>query len=205
MAISNTSITQRGASHSSLQPFAKALLQLIGWQVEGTLPDVPKFVLIVYPHTSNWDLPIGLLCAHALGLLSGWRYGYMAKDSIFRGPSGPFFRWLGAIPINRRSATNVVDQMVAVFDHYETLMVAITPEGTRSKTPHWKSGFYHIALGAKVPIVLAFLDYKRRVGGLGPMFTPGGDINADLDLIRQFYGGVAAKFPHKAGEIRLRE
>ena len=200
-------IATRGGQRrrSPLKPIADFMLKLIGWKIEGVLPDVSKFVIIVAPHTSNWDLPIGYIVAHALELLSTWRYGFMAKDSAFKWPLGILIRWMGGIPIDRSSPQNIVEQMIAAFNHYDHLMLAITPEGTRIKTSYWKSGFYHIAMGAKVPIVLAFLDYKRHVVGLGPMFTPSGDINADMELIRQFYGGVTAKFPHKAGEIRLRE
>jgi 1-acyl-sn-glycerol-3-phosphate acyltransferase len=178
---------------------------LVGWSVEGDLPDVPQFVLVVAPHTSNWDVPVGLLCAYALGLLFPWPYGVMVKAPVFRWPLvGPLMRWLGGIPIDRSAPNNVVDQMADAFQQHERLMLAITPEGTRKKTPYWKSGFYHIALKARVPIVLAYLDYARRVGGLGPTIWPSGDADADLELIRDFYAGVTAKFPDQVGEISFK-
>jgi len=184
---------------------ARGLLRLIGWQIEGDLPDAPKFVLIVFPHTSNWDVPIGLICGHALGLLSGWPYGYMVKDSAIRWPViGRVLRALGGIPINRRSANHLVEQIAAILRQSDRLMLAITPEGTRKKTAYWKTGFYHIAREAQVPIVLAFLDYARKVGGIGPTILPSGDIETDFEIIRQFYAGVTAKFPHEVGEVRIK-
>ena len=114
------------------------------------------------------NLPIGLTCAYAMGL-TRWPYGYMMKSSAARWPIlGRFMRAVGSIPIDRNGARNMVEQMTAVFQQHTRLMLAITPEGTRSKTAYWKSGFYHIAKAAGVPIVLAFLDYERRVVGLGP-------------------------------------
>ncbi|MBM4425368.1 MAG: acyltransferase [Chloroflexi bacterium] len=199
-------IATRGGKRktSPLKPIADFLLRLIRWKVEGDLPDVEKFVLVVAPHTSNWDLPIGFICAHALELLSKWRYGFMAKDAVFKWPLGILIRWMGGIPINRRSPQNVVQQMVSAFEHYDHLMLVITPEGTRGITQYWKSGFYHIAAQAKAPMVLAFLDYKRKVGGLGPIIFPSGDMEADIDIIRKFYASVTAKFPEQFGEIRFK-
>jgi 1-acyl-sn-glycerol-3-phosphate acyltransferase len=194
-----------GNGQPPVQQVARFLLPLVGWSVEGDLPDVPQFVLVVAPHTSNWDVPVGLLCAYALGLLFPWPYGVMVKAPVFRWPlAGPLMRWLGGIPIDRSAPNNVVDQMADAFQQHERLMLAITPEGTRKKTPYWKSGFYHIALKARVPIVLAYLDYARRVGGLGPTIWPSGDADADLELIRDFYAGVTAKFPHQFGEVRFK-
>lgn len=188
-----------------LQWLSKLLLPLIGWRVEGRLPAAPKFVLIVYPHTSNWDVPIGFLCAHALGLLAEFPYAFMVKDSALRWPLiGPFLRRLGGIGINRSASFNAVDQMAAVFRQRERLMLAITPEGTRRKTPYWKSGFYHIARQAQVPIVLGYLDYKRRAGGLGPSLMPTGDVEADLEFIRHFYARVSGLYPEQAGEIQFK-
>ena len=194
-----------GNGQPPVQQAARFLLPLVGWSVEGDLPDVPQFVLVVAPHTSNWDVPVGLLCAYALGLLFPWPYGVMVKAPVFRWPLvGPLMRWLGGIPIDRSAPNNVVDQMADAFQQHERLMLAITPEGTRKKTAYWKSGFYHIALKARVPIVLAYLDYARRVGGLGPTIWPSGDADADLELIRDFYAGVTAKFPHQFGEVRFK-
>jgi len=188
-----------------MQRFGQFLARLISWQVEGDLPAAPKLVVIVYPHTSNWDLPIGLICGYGLGLLSGWPYGFMVKDSALRWPVlGRLLRAIGGIGINRRAAGSVVDEMAAVFAQRERLLLAITPEGTRKKTGHWKTGFYYIALKAQVPIGLAYLDYARRACGVGPLIQPSGDIEADFELMRQFYASVTPKFPHEAGRIEIR-
>lgn len=188
-----------------LQRLAHLILPLIGWRVEGRLPEADKFILIVYPHTSNWDLPVGLVCAHALGLLAQWPYGFMVKDAALKWPViGQLIRRLGGIGIDRSSNSNAVDQMVAVFEKSERLFLAITPEGTRKRTDHWKSGFYHIARKANLPIVLAYLDFKRRAGGLGPALIPTGDIEADLQRMREFYARVTPLYPEKASDIRFR-
>lgn len=187
------------------QHVARFLVRLIGWRVEGALPEVPRFVLVVAHHTSSWDVPVGLLCAYALGLLFPWPYGFMVKAPVFRWPLvGPLMRWLGGLPIDRSAPNNVVEQMVEAFGRHERLMLAITPEGTRQRRGYWKSGFYYIALGARVPIVLAYLDYARKAGGLGPIFWPTGDVEADLQVIRDFYAGVTALYPDQVGEVRFK-
>jgi len=193
-----------GYKYASPQRFANFLLPLIGWKVESYLPDVRQCVLIVAPHTSNWDLPIGLVCAHALGLFERWQVAYMAKHTLFRGPLGLFMSLTGGIPINRTAAHSVVDQMADAFRTHDRLMLAITPEGTRKRTGYWKSGFYYIAMKTGAPIVPAFLDYGRRVGGLGSPLMPSGDIDADLALLRQFFSKITAKFPHQVGEVQFK-
>lgn len=197
--------TKGGQQRSSpLKPVADALLKLFGWRIEGALPTVEKFVMIVAPHTSAWDLPIGFTCAHSFELLTQWQYGFMAKDTLFRGPLGVLLRWMGGIPINRRSQTGVVEQMIQAFEHYKSLMLVITPEGTRGESAFWKSGFYRIAMGAKVPIVPASLDYKLKLGKIGTGFMPTGNVEADLDILREFYAGVVALFPDQVGQIKFR-
>jgi 1-acyl-sn-glycerol-3-phosphate acyltransferase len=128
---------------------------------------------------------------------------FMGKDSLFRGPLGPLMRSLGGIPVNRRERTNLVDLMAAKFEEYDGLIVGIAPEGTRRKTSHWKSGFYYIALKAHVPIMMAYLDYGNKVIGVGPGFTPSGNIHADFEIIREFYAGIKGKVPKNQGEIVL--
>ncbi len=198
-------ISTLGYGSTILQRLGQFLLRLIGWRVDAHLPPDSKLVLIVAPHTSNWDLPIGLISAFAIGLMRNWQIGFMAKDSAVRWPViGQIIRWFGAIPINRHSANNIVDQMVASFKQYDRLLLAITPEGTRKKMPYWKSGFYQIALKAQVPIALAYLDYRRKVAGVGPTMILSGNVEADLEAIRQFYSSVIAKFPHHVGEIKFK-
>lgn len=184
---------------------ARLLVRAIGWKLEGELPPCRKFVVILYPHTSNWDLPIGVLCATGLGLFS-FEYGFMVKDSVVKAPIlGPLIRWLGGIPVDRSATFNAVEQMAARFAERESMMLAITPEGTRKFRPYWKSGFYHIALAAKVPILCTYLDYGRKVGGLGPLLMPTGDVEADLDVLRKFYAPIRACHPKDAATIQFRQ
>jgi 1-acyl-sn-glycerol-3-phosphate acyltransferase len=183
------------------QRLAHFILRLIGWRTHVIRPHSSKYVLIGAPHTSNWDFGLMLLLMAADQL----PIRFMGKDSLFRGPLGPLMRSLGGIPVNRRERTNLVDQVVAKFEEYDDLIIGIAPEGTRSKTKHWKTGFYYIALKAKVPIAMAYLDYGNKIIGVGPNFTPSGDLNADFEIIRDFYSGVVGKNPKRQGKIILAE
>lgn len=183
------------------QQLAHFILRLIGWRTHVIRPHSSKYVLIGAPHTSNWDFGIMLLLMAADQI----PIRFMGKDSLFRGPLGPLMRSLGGIPVNRRERTNLVDQIVAKFEEYDDLIIGIAPEGTRSKTNHWKTGFYYIALKAKVPIAMAYLDYGNKIIGVGPNFMPSGDLNADFEIIRDFYSGVVGKNPKKQGKIILAE
>ncbi|MCP5169585.1 MAG: lysophospholipid acyltransferase family protein [Hahellaceae bacterium] len=164
-------------------------LKLAGWKLQGKPPSEPKYVLIAVPHTTNWDFPITLAMAFVLDFEIYW----MGKDSLFKGMAGPVMRWLGGIPIDRSKNNNVVDQMILQFKTHEHLVVTVPPEGTRSEVDKWKTGFYHIAYGAGVPIAQGFLDYKRKVGGFGPTFYPTGDIEKDIAEIQAFYKGISGK------------
>ena len=179
---------------------ANVVLKLFGWRAEGSLADQPMCVLVVAPHTSNWDFLIMLLLAVALRLKVTW----MGKHTLFRWPLGGIMRRLGGLPIDRGARHNMVQQAVSWFRRHDQMLLAILPEGTRKRTPYWRSGFYHIALGAHVPIALAFADYRRKVGGIGGMIMPSGDIDADMALIRDFYSGIVGKRPDQFGEIRLK-
>jgi 1-acyl-sn-glycerol-3-phosphate acyltransferase len=170
-------------------------LKAAGWRIEGPAP-AKKCVLIAAPHTSNWDFPLMLAAAFVFRLEVFW----MGKDALFRRPiAAGLMKWLGGIPIDRSRTNNVVDQMVDIFDRSDGLIVVIPPEGTRSKVTRWKTGFYYIALGAKVPIATGFLDFKRKVAGFGPQFDVTGDIENDLRDMQEFYSTVTAKFPDKSG------
>jgi 1-acyl-sn-glycerol-3-phosphate acyltransferase len=178
---------------------ARLLVKLIGWRMVGQPLAAPKYLIVFAPHTSNWDLPIGYVIARAFKLDASW----IGKHLLFRPPLGVLFRWMGGIPVDRRSRNNAVDQVIQAFNEREHLALAITPEGTRKKTPHWKTGFYYIALGARVPIQLAFLDYRRKIGGFGPTIMPSGDIDADLSIMRDFFSGISGKYPDQAGDIQI--
>ncbi len=170
-----------------------ALLKVLGWRTEGAAPDAPKYVVIAAPHTTNWDLPLGLLLAFPFRIRANW----MGKDSLFRGPFGALFKWLGGVPIDRSKPHGVVAQMVEAFREHDKFVLIIAPEGTRKSVLYWRSGFYHIARGANVPIVLGFIDYARKAGGVGPIITPSGDIEADMEQIRAFYVNVTGKHDRK--------
>jgi 1-acyl-sn-glycerol-3-phosphate acyltransferase len=177
--------------NSLLRGLSIAILRSTGWKVEGSLPaHAAKSVLIAAPHTSNWDLPYTLMIAFALRLRVYW----MGKQSLFRTPFGGLMRWLGGIPVNRGQAGNLVALSAqAMRDADDPMQLIIPPEGTRGKTRHWKTGFYFIAQQAGVPIMLAFVDYGRKVGGLGPAFEPTGDIEQDMVRIKAFYAPIQGK------------
>ncbi len=160
-------------------------LTLTGWTIEGTLPPAAaKSVFIAAPHTSNWDLPYTLMVAFSLRLNIYW----MGKESIFRPPFRGVMMWLGGILVNRETSTNLVAASIAAIKAAAPpLQLVVPPEATRSKTRSWKTGFYYIAAGAGVPIVLAYMDYANKRSGLGPIFVPSGDIERDMEAIKAFY------------------
>lgn len=169
--------------------FFRARVRASGWRLEGTLPNVPKAVLIVAPHSSWWDGYHGLLFKLALGA----DISFMAKREVFRGPLGWVLRELGGIPIERHAAHGVIAQMVMRFDARDKLWLGIAPEGTRKRVAQWKTGFWHIARGAGVPIVPVYFDYPRHVIGIGPLFMPSDDMHADLAALRAFYAPFRGK------------
>ena len=162
------------------------LLKILGWEKVGQLPARIKYVIIVAPHTSNWDVFYGVMLAFALKLDAH----FMAKKELFRWPFSPLVEWMGGFPIDRTSSRNVVEQMIQKFNANKKFVLALAPEGTRHKVDYWKSGFYHIAEGAQVPIQLAFIDYASKTGGAGPLIYPSGDIDRDMSAIRGFFLAV---------------
>jgi 1-acyl-sn-glycerol-3-phosphate acyltransferase len=175
-------------------------LKMFGWRIEGKIPDIKKFVMIAAPHTTNWDFPITLAGTFVLKIKIYW----MGKAAIFRWPFGAVCRWLGGIPIERSQSQNVVEQSVHAFQEMDNLIMIIPPEGSRKKVNYWKTGFYHIAKGANVPIVLGFLDYRRKVGGIGPTFYPTGRIEEDMQKIRAFYATITGKYHDMFSNAGLR-
>lgn len=174
-----------------LRGLSIAFLRLTGWSVVGKLPPhAAKSVLIAAPHTSNWDLPYTLMVAFALRLNVYW----MGKSSLFKPPFRGVMMWLGGIPVDRSQSNNLVAaSSEALITAQGPLQLIVPPEGTRSGTRYWKTGFYYIAAGAGVPIVMAFLDYDKKIGGLGPVFQTTGDVDADMLAIKAFYAGVKGK------------
>jgi 1-acyl-sn-glycerol-3-phosphate acyltransferase len=184
-----------------LQRLAQRVACRLGWHVEANWPVPEKCVIIGAHHTSGTDFLAMLLLAATLGIKLNW----VAKDTLFWGPLGWVARSLGGIPVNRRQRTDFVARMAAMFQEQQVLRLGIVPEGTRDKAPYWKTGFYYIALAAKVPIVMGFADYARKTVGLGPSLIPTGDIQADMHIIREFYSNVTGRYPHRQNEIRIRE
>jgi 1-acyl-sn-glycerol-3-phosphate acyltransferase len=178
---------------------ARTLTRISGWRFAGEPPEVPKYVLVGAPHTSNWDFLALLALDFAFKLECVW----MGKDSIFRSPLGPLFRRLGGIPIDRSSRNNAVEQAAQAFHRSQRMVMAISPEGTRKKTARWKTGFYYIALAAGVPISLGFVDFRAKTAGFGPLINPSGDIAADMVVIRDFYQDIAGRHPHNVGAITV--
>ncbi len=183
------------------QRFWAWLLAIFGWSIRGQMPTDPKYVMIVAPHTSNWDWPILFAGSRAIDLPFPY---WVAKHTMFWGPLGWFFRQLGGIAINRERSANFVKQVVAEFDRNDQMLLAITPEGTRSKSLCWKSGFYLIASNAHVPIVMVYIDYKHREMGVATPLHLSDDTLEDMETIRRFYAGVQGKHPENQGDVCLR-
>jgi 1-acyl-sn-glycerol-3-phosphate acyltransferase len=182
------------------QAFGRGLAKLTGWTIKYELPDDPKMVLIFFPHTSNLDVLHAIPAAFTLGLKPSW----LVKDEAYFGPFKRVLDKLGAIPINRHAKENKVEQIAAAIQNADRVMLALSPEGTRSKTDHWRSGFYHIARLAEVPIHFAYIDYPSRTIGAAPGFIPIGDVDADLERIRAFYADKRGKYPENVGPVKFR-
>lgn len=180
---------------------ARLFLSATGWRPDGERPAAARYVLIAAPHTTNWDFPYLLAFAEHFGLRISW----LGKASLFRGPFGPLMRALGGIPIERSRSANRVAEMAKVFGEHADLGLVVPAEATRARAEYWKSGFYYIALTAGVPIVMSYLDYTRKVGGIGPAFLPTGDLVRDMDVVRRFYADKRGKYPDAFGPVRLRE
>lgn len=184
-----------------LKNFSRIILKLIGWKVDAILPKEKKLVLIGAPHTTNWDLPIGLLCFWSAPIRITW----VAKKQLFIGPFNYFFRALGGIPVDRSVNTGFIEQIAKQFDEHEEMIFGLTPEGTRSKVDYWKTGFYYIALRAKVPICLAYVDYPSRTIGFGKIIKPTGDIDKDFKIIKTFYQDKIGKYPESQGPVTIKK
>ena len=172
--------------------FSKLFFKLTGWKVSGTMPpEIKKAVIIVAPHTSNWDFVIGKM----LTVLLGMKAKFLIKEELFKFPLGPVLRWLGAIPVPRGNSAHMINHVAKYFNDAGSLYIIITPEGTRKPRKNWKKGFYYIALRAKVPVILGVLDYEKKEGGVGEIFYPSGDMEKDMEYIYDFYRNAKAKYP----------
>ena len=166
-------------------------LWLAGWRIESPLPSVPKCVLIVAPHTSNWDFVMGFLAYLAMQMDASW----LAKHTALAGPFGPLGRHFGGIPVDRSKPGNMVEACIEAFSSPRGRILVITPEGTRSRVEEWKRGYHRIALAAGVPILSAALDFKSRCVRFGPPLQPTDDIEADERRLRAFFRADMARHP----------
>lgn len=169
------------------------ILKTFGWTIEGKIPNQSKFVAIAAPHTSNWDFVFGISFILAVGLRITW----IGKHTIFKWPLGALWRWLGGMPIDRQKQHNLVARLIETFNQTNKLVIGVAPEGTRKRVEKWKTGFYHIADGAKVPILLGFFDYRRKTLGFGSVIKPSGNIESDMQAISEFYSRISPKHPEK--------
>jgi 1-acyl-sn-glycerol-3-phosphate acyltransferase len=183
------------------QRLARAALAAAGWRLVGEAPEVSHCVIIFAPHTSNWDFPL-LLCVRAA---FGRPVAYLIKDTLFRFPIAGLLRWTGAIPVERSERHSLVSTLAQAFRQRPFLWLAMSPEGTRAWTDHWRSGFYHVAREAQVPLVPSFIDAERRECGLMPLFELTCDIDRDMAALRSLYAHKRGIQPGREGEIRLLE
>ena len=181
------------------QRLALRALHLLGWSMRYKPLPGPHGIIVVYPHTSNWDFFIGLLGKWALGLPFRW----IGKESLFKGPLGGIMRYLGGMPVERGAPTGATARLAEQIHASDWCWLAITPEGTRGYRPHWRSGFYHLALAAKVPLVLVYIDYASKELGMVDSLRLSGDAAADMAAIAQVYEGRAGLHPAMAAPITL--
>ncbi len=183
-----------------VQRLALRLLKLLGWRVSSVVPPGPKGVIIVYPHTSNWDFIYGVLFRFGTSMQANW----LAKDSMFRGPWGSLFKRIGGLSVDRREPQGFINKLLAEFERRASMWLAIPVEGTRARTDHWKSGFYHLAVAGHLPVGLACIDYATRTVGIDAYVMLSGDEEKDFSMLRDFYAGKQGHRPENASEIRLR-
>tara|TARA_B100000683_G_scaffold179936_2_gene173387 strand:- start:458 stop:1090 length:633 start_codon:yes stop_codon:yes gene_type:complete len=176
------------------------ILRFFGWRVAGQLPDVPKWVAIGAPHTSNWDFPFMVAASWVMGVRLRW----LGKAALFKGPWGGMMKALGGIPVDRTQSNDMVQDMVDWFEKSDHLVVAVPPSGTRAFRDHWKTGFYYIAQQAGVPVGLGILDFKEKAAGFTGLLVPSGDIEKDFEALREFYAPIGAKFADKVNTVQLR-
>jgi 1-acyl-sn-glycerol-3-phosphate acyltransferase len=176
---------------------SKIIYKISGWKVIGDYPkEIKKAVLIAAPHTSNWDF----LYSRAGLFIMGAPVKFIIKQEWVNGPLGFLLKKLGAIPVDRSARTrslNFVEQVIELFNQHDELIIMIAPEGTRKRATKWRSGFYYMAVNAKIPILLGYLDYKKKNAGVGGVFYPTGDYNKDLAEIKAFYKNITARYPEK--------
>ncbi|MCX6271950.1 MAG: 1-acyl-sn-glycerol-3-phosphate acyltransferase [Bacteroidetes bacterium] len=171
---------------------SRFILRLFGWKIIGPFPhEYKKSVLIMAPHTSMWDFILGRLGFNVLGA----KARFLIKKEMFKFPLRHILTWMGGLPVDRQKNNNMVDNVSSLYETHDSLCIVITPEGTRKRVEHWKKGFYYIALKARVPIILGFLDYEKKEGGVGPIVWPSGNFQEDFRKIEDYYRGKKGRHP----------
>ncbi len=178
---------------SVLKFLGKIMLAIPGWRLNANLPNLKKYIIIVAPHTSNWDFYFGVAAKFYLNLNARW----LGKHTIFRWPVKKLLLRIGGIPVDRSKRSGIVDQITHYFKEEAQMILGLAPEGTRKRVHRWRTGFYYIALKANVPILLAYIDYAKKEIGTGPLLTPSGDIHRDFEIIRDFYRTITPLKPEK--------
>jgi len=173
--------------------FGRTFLRLCGWSIQGTLPEVPKLLVVIAPHTSNWEFIYGIAAVFALRLDANW----IGKHTLFKGPFGPIMQWFGGVPVDRRKAHGIVGQLVDEFNQRNHLFLGITPEGTRSRVKRWKTGFYHLAQQAGVPVIPVYFDYRLKRIVICDSFPLSGRLHDDLAGLQELFAPVTPKNPAK--------
>lgn len=171
--------------------FASLHLWLFGWKIIGEPPAEKKYLMVSGPHTSNWDFYLLMMYMFKHGIAIHW----LGKHTLFEGAIGIFSSWFGGIPVNRKKSTNVAQQVVDFYDNSEQLIVLVTPEGTRAKVENWKTGFYHIAHDAGIPIIAGFCDFTKKEIGIGPTWHTTTDVDKGIAEIKAFFATVDGKYP----------
>jgi hypothetical protein len=182
------------------QRAALRALQTLGWRASSAAPPGPKGLVVVYPHTSNWDFLYGVLFRFGTAMNAHW----LAKHTLFKGPVGAWMKRIGGIPVDRRQPQGIIERLMEEFRKRPWMWLAIPVEGTRGYTDHWKSGFYHLALAGNLPVALGYIDYSTRTVGVDTYVRMSGDQQKDLALFREFYADKHARHPELAGPIRLK-
>lgn len=182
-------VARRGNAFS--RTIARLAMRVTGWRITGEFPNLPQFVVIVAPHTSNWDFFVGVMAMFAIG----FRGTFLGKHTVFRWPVSLIMRWLGGVPVDRASSHNVVQQTIDYFNSRPQMLLALSPEGTRKKLPAWRTGFWYVAKGAGVPIVPAALDYHAKLIRIFAPVMPGEDIDTDIAKLRTHFDASMAKHP----------
>ena len=175
-----------------LRFIAKLLFKLSGWKVVGHIPpNIKKCIMIAAPHTSNWDF----IWARSAFYIMGIDVRFTIKKEFMKFPFGGIMDKMGALPVDRSKNNSLVNTMIDILEQNDEMVIMITPEGTRKYQPRWRKGFYHAAFGANVPIILGYLDYKKKEAGIGDVFMPTGDVDSDIEKIKDFYRTKTAKYP----------